>query len=132
MLEDKYKRLFGIDVELVEFSPEVLKSRWRHLCQKYHPDDPKGTGTGNADHFRFVQEAYKHLKTKCKGIKIEEEEKFISELYGIRELEGSNEDGSKWYLWDIGEANFQKRADFIKKYGKGTVKVTKKRSFGYA
>lgn len=114
---EKYKRLFGIECELVEFDPETLKSRWRHLCLKYHPDKPP---YGNKTHFEFVQEAYKYLKEKCKGIKQEEEQIFVEELYGIRELSGKSQDGTDWYLWDIGEANFQKRAEWEKKFGKGS------------
>ena len=123
----KYKRLFGIEVELIEFDPATLKSRWRILCQKYHPDHKP---YGNSDHFDFVQEAYKYLKEKCKGIKQEEEQEFVEELYGIRELKGGKKkDGTDWYLWDIGEANFQKRAEYYKKHGKmadGSIYVRKR------
>jgi DnaJ-class molecular chaperone len=121
---DKYKRLFGIEGSLIEFKPEELKRRWKVLVTKYHPDHKP---YGNADHFRFVQEAYAYLKTKCKGISIKEEEKFIDELYGIRELSGES-DGKKWYLWDIGEANFKKRAEYFRKHGKsnnGSIYVRK-------
>jgi hypothetical protein len=124
MLHDKYKRLFGIDGSLIEFDPVELKRRWRHLCHKYHPDT--GGELGNADHFRFVQDAYKFLKKKCKGISIKDEEKFIDELYGIREIKGDD-----FCIWDIGEADWKKRHEWIKKHGKGPVVINKKRSYGY-
>ena len=110
MIHDKYKRLFGIEGSLIEFDPEELKRRWKVLVSKYHPDHKP---YGNADHFRFVQEAYAYLKKKCKGISIQEEEKFIDELYGIREIKGDD-----FCIWDIGEANFKRRAEYFKKHGK--------------
>lgn len=115
---DKYKRLFGIEGSLIEFKPEELKRRWKVLVTKYHPDHKP---YGNADHFRFVQEAYTYLKTKCKGISIKEEEKFIDELYGIREIRikaDQSANGRDCTIWDIGESDFKKRAEYFRKHGK--------------
>lgn len=121
---EKYKRLFGIKIELVEFCPTELKRRWRILCQKYHPDHG-----GKNNHFDFVQEAYAYLKDKCKGTKIEEEEKFVDDFYGIREIKIRD----NFHLWDIGEANFKKRTEHYKKTGNRNVflKKKKRKSYGH-
>lgn len=103
----KYKRLFGIDVSLTEFSPVELKRRWRVLCQKYHPDHG-----GAQQHFEFVQEAYAYLKKKCKGEKESNVDMFDSE---IGEIKVPLENGRFMYLWDVGEADFRKRYEHQKR-----------------
>ena len=118
---ERYKRLFGIKGELVEFCPKELKRRWRILCQKYHPDHG-----GKDEHFTFVQEAYAYLKKKCKGREMKEEETFVSEMYGIREIK--IDEG--FHLWDIGEADFRKRAEHFRKTGTHSVHI-KRKSYGY-
>lgn len=99
----KYKRLFGIKVPIVEFSPVVLKHRWRVLCQKYHPDHG-----GKEEYFNFVQEAYEYLKPICKGTKLDDSE--------IEEIKVPLENGGFMYLWDIGEPNFHKQHEHYKKH----------------
>ena len=119
---EKYKRLFGIECDLLEFCPDELKRRWRVLCQKYHPDHG-----GQHEHFNFVQEAYAYLKKRCKGRKEEEEKEFIDEFYGIR-----FHDSKDFCLWDIGEPDFKKRADHYRKTGNENVFIKKKRkSYGH-
>lgn len=109
----KYKRLFGIECPLVEFSPEELKRRWKILCQKYHPD--KG---GLQNHFIFVQEGYVELKKYCKGKKQKEQTSFTSEApLGIKEIKINLSQGGYGYIWDIGEADFKKRYEWEKTHG---------------
>lgn len=110
----KYKRLFGIEVPLDEFSPEELKRRWRVLCKKYHPDHG-----GIADHFDFVQEAYVYLKKHCKGEKDSQGSSFNSEIeieeIRVKTMDGDGDKDGYIYLWDVGEADFQKRYEHQKR-----------------
>lgn len=99
----KYKQLFGIRIPVTEFPIKKLKSRWRTLSLKYHPD--KG---GKKEHFIFVQDAYKYLKGFCKtGDELDDitltSEKF--ENYGIKEIKVRVGD-SYSYIWDIGVGNY--------------------------
>ena len=117
----KYKRLFGITINLVEFCPKELKRRWRILCQKYHPDHKPH---GNKEHFEFVQEAYAYLKKKCKGITAEEEVEEIENVHGIKEIVIKGEK-STWCLWDIGQPDFKKQHEFYKRTGERRVFIKK-------
>jgi hypothetical protein len=109
----KYKRMFGIECPLEEFSPIELKRRWRILCKKYHPDIG-----GMEEHFRFVQEGYAELKKHCKGKEKKNTSSFTSEVpHGIGEIKVKMSGGGYAYLWDVGEANFKKRYEWEKTHG---------------
>jgi len=109
----KYKRMFGIECPLEEFSLTELKRRWRILCQKYHPD--KG---GLQKHFEFVQEGFAELKKYCKGKEKQASTSFTSEApLGIGEIKINLNGGGIGYLWDIGEADFKKRYEWEKTNG---------------
>ena len=108
----KYKRLFGIECSLVEFSLQELKRRWKILCQKYHPD--KG---GSAKHFIFVQSGYIELKKHCKGKKQKNSTSSFTSVVGIGEIKIPLSNGGFAYIWDVGEANFKKRYEWEKTHG---------------
>ena len=110
----KYKRMFGIECPLVEFSLSELKRRWRILCQKYHPDHG-----GTQEHFQFVQDGFAELKKHCRGKeKKNTTSSFTSEApHGIGEIKFKLENGGYGYIWDIGEADFKKRYEWNKAHG---------------